>query len=339
MTECNANASKSLARIVLPLMARHGVPITPQNFAVWYSYAAGDNKELQQTLDGLIDGGESFTDARNTALYEKFGFGREARELKQLRESLLQVLLSILQEIAAIKGETAHYETFLSDSMDLLTREVAVEDIKAIVAHIIAETKALVAFGKTAQQKIDTITGELTTLRQNFEQVRSEALRDFLTGVGNRKAFDETLQRMIEEADEGSRGLCLLSIDIDHFKQFNDLHGHVVGDDVLRFTAQTLKRQVRGGDFVARIGGEEFAVLLPDTTLEGARAVAENIRAFFSSARLKKAGSEEKLGRVTVSLGVACWQPRETKEKFVQRADKALYAAKAAGRDCLSLAS
>lgn len=338
MTECNENASKSLARIVLPLMARHGVPITPQNFAVWYSYAAGDNKELQQTLEGLIDSGEPFTDARNTALYEKFGFGREARELKQLRESLLQVLLSILQEIAAIKGETAHYETFLSDSMDLLTREVAVEDIKTIVAHIITETKALVAFGKTAQQKIDTITGELTTLRRNFEQVRSEALRDFLTGVGNRKAFDETLQRMIEAAGEGSRGLCLLSIDIDHFKQFNDLHGHVVGDDVLRFTAQTLKRQVRGGDFVARIGGEEFAVLLPDTTLEGARAVAENIRAFFSAAQLKKAGSEEKLGRVTVSLGVACLHKGETGEQLMQRADRALYAAKAAGRDRLSLA-
>ncbi|MBR9982270.1 MAG: GGDEF domain-containing protein, partial [Desulfatitalea sp.] len=281
------------------------MPITPQNFAVWYSYAAGENSELQKSLDTMIAHGGPFNNEVNETLYLKFGFGREAQEIKKLREALLQVLLSILHEISAIAGETAHYESFLSDSVGLLTKDVAVEDIKGIVEQIIAETKAIVAFGKAAQQKIDTITGELTVLRENFEHARSEALMDFLTGIANRKAFDETFDQMVAEAEGCPQGLCLLIIDIDHFKNFNDIHGHVVGDEVLRFTAQKLKSQVRGSDFVARIGGEEFAILLPATALEGARAVAENIRSFFSTVNLKKAGTDKKLGRVTVSIGVA----------------------------------
>lgn len=320
-------------------MARHRVPITPRNYAVWYAYAAGENSALLGAIDAMIAKDEPFTEACNERLYLEFGFGRDAHEIKKLRDELLRVLFAIMSEVAEIKGKTVHYESFLSDSVGLLDDNVSIQDIKTVVDCIIQETKAVVAFGKETQQRVEHITDELKTLQDKFEQARSEALRDFLTGIANRQAFDNTLARLTDEAEAAEEGLCLLVIDIDHFKKFNDLHGHVVGDEVLRFTARQLKNQVRGNDFVARIGGEEFAVLLPRTSLAGATAVAENIRTFFSSANLKTAGNDKKLGRITLSIGLACYVPGETDEHFMTRADKALYAAKAAGRDRLVAAS
>jgi diguanylate cyclase len=227
----------------------------------------------------------------------------------------------------------------LSNSVGMLSADVSVLDIKSIVDCIIAETKQIVTFGKRTQSKIETITDELKTLQKNFEQARSEALKDFLTGIANRKAFEEALGAMIAAAGSNPNGLCLLIIDIDHFKNFNDEHGHLVGDEVLRFTARKIKSQVKGNDFVARVGGEEFAVLLPNTALSGARAVAENIRAFFSTATLKTSGSAKSLGKITVSLGAAHYRPGESPKAFVQRADEALFSAKAGGRNRLVVAS
>ncbi len=338
MDQNTTDDSKSLVRIVLPMMARHQVPITPQNYAVWYAYANGDNSELQKTLDTMIENGDRFTDQQNEKLCAEFGFSSEANEIKKLRDELLQLLLSILNDISEINGETAHYESFLSNSVESLSKDPSIEDLKFIVECILSETKAIIEFGKTAQRKIQNITSELKVLKENFEQTRTEALMDFLTGVANRKAFEEELTKLTIEADALMKELCLLVIDIDHFKQFNDQHGHAVGDEVLRFTAQKLKSQVRGNDFVARTGGEEFAILLPETTLSGAEAVAENIRAFFSTASLKTSGGEKSLGRITVSIGGSKYRRGETTKSFVQRADTAMYSAKTAGRDRFRMA-
>ena len=331
--------SKGLVRIVLPLMAKHKVPITPQNYAVWYAYVSGEIDELQKALDTMIQNQAPFTDEINEKLCAKFGFITEVGEIKKLRDELLQVLLAILNDIAEINGETAHYESFLSKSVESLSKEVSVEDLRTIVECIISETKAIVEFGKATQKKIQNITSELTALKKTFEQTRTEALMDFLTGVANRKAFEEELIKLISEAAASAKELCLLVLDIDHFKQFNDQHGHAVGDEVLRFTAQKLKSRVRGNDFVARTGGEEFAILLPETSLAGAEAVAENIRSFFSTATLKTSGGDKKLGRITVSIGGAKYRTGEPAESFVQRADKAMYAAKVSGRNRVVLAS
>jgi diguanylate cyclase len=339
MNQDTLEFSKNLVRIVLPLMSKQGVPITPQNYAVWYGYATGENSELRATLDAMIDKGEPFTDEVNDRLFMKFGTGADVGEIKKLRDDLLLVLLTILNEVTEINGQSQQYESFLSNSVGLLSTDVSVLDIKSIVDCIIAETKQIVTFGKRTQDKIESITDELKTLQKNFEQARSEALKDFLTGIANRKAFEENLGEMIAAAAATPNGLCLLIIDIDHFKKFNDEHGHLVGDEVLRFTARKIKSQVKGSDFVARVGGEEFAVLLPNTPLGGARAVAENIRAFFSTATLKTSGSAKTLGTITVSIGVAGYRAGESPKAFVQRADEALFSAKAGGRNRLAVAS
>lgn len=157
--------------------------------------------------------------------------------------------------------------------------------------------------------------------------------RDALTGLYNRRYLDELLVREYTRSYRHREPVSLLLIDIDHFKQFNDTHGHLVGDDCLRLVAACIEECAnRAADTVARYGGEEFCVVLPDTDLEGAAAVAERIRQRVEQLRFEVAG---KLVPITASLGVACHFPSEVDaaEQLIKAADDALYQAKDAGRN------
>ena len=273
-------------RLALPLMSKHDIPVTPKNYAVWYEYVSGINSELCLTIDKMLEKKEVFSDEQNEILYKRFCAEKDENELRKLREDLQQVLVSVLSEVSDLSGQTEKYTSFVSKSVDELSEDASAEKIKNVVSEIIVETKAIGNFGKSLQDKLKETTEELETLQKEFEQAKTASLVDFLTGVANRKAFDETLAKCASEASANMDDLCLLLIDIDHFKKFNDEYGHIVGDEVLKFVTKKTKEIVRGRDFLARFGGEEFVVILPQTPLSGAKTVAENIRAFFSEAKL-----------------------------------------------------
>jgi diguanylate cyclase (GGDEF)-like protein len=173
-----------------------------------------------------------------------------------------------------------------------------------------------------------------TELQQATDQLKTLALTDSLTGCGNRRAFEDALKRDLARADRQGTPLSLILIDADMFKDVNDTHGHQVGDAVLQMIAETLAECVRASDVVARVGGEEFALLLPNTPSEGAMVVAERARA--SIARKRVAGSNNREVRVSVSLGVATVQGprcRGMERALFDAADRALYAAKQQGRN------
>jgi diguanylate cyclase (GGDEF)-like protein/PAS domain S-box-containing protein len=143
---------------------------------------------------------------------------------------------------------------------------------------------------------------------------------DALTALPNRRHWDEELGREIARARRTGEDLCVALLDLDHFKAFNDTHGHREGDRLLRNCAAAWRMAIRGSDFLARYGGEEFAVLLPDCDLDGALEVIERLRAQTPEVQ-------------TVSAGIAQWDETETTETLIDRADLALYEAKSRGRD------
>ncbi len=151
-------------------------------------------------------------------------------------------------------------------------------------------------------------------------EVEALARSDSLTGLPNRRALDEQLPREMARARRAGSDLCLAIIDLDHFKAYNDTHGHLAGDEMLRRCAIAWDSELRGEDTIVRFGGEEFLVVLPDTSTEQAAEIVERLRAATPAGQ-------------TCSAGLACWDYVELAEDLVGRADSALYRAKAAGRD------
>lgn len=164
-----------------------------------------------------------------------------------------------------------------------------------------------------------------------FIAIEQAALTDSLTAIGNKRAMDEDLVRAAALSGRHGTEWSLVLCDLDHFKQINDSHGHVVGDHILARTAEQLERSIRTSDTVYRFGGEEFAILLPHTSLEEAREVADRARDAIS--RIRVDGGDEPVG-VTASCGVAVHLADENPEQWLIRADEALYRAKAQGRNC-----
>jgi diguanylate cyclase (GGDEF)-like protein len=173
-----------------------------------------------------------------------------------------------------------------------------------------------------------------TDLRRTNELLLDLASKDSLTGIANRRAFDERIAAEWNRAGRDNRQLALLTVDVDYFKKFNDRYGHLVGDACLREVAKTLSFSARrGGDLVARIGGEEFAVLLPNLDLQGAGRVAETLREQIEQLAVEHCDSPMKV--VTVSVGVAAARPVKGSNfnALIDWADAALYRAKRAGRN------
>jgi diguanylate cyclase (GGDEF)-like protein len=173
-----------------------------------------------------------------------------------------------------------------------------------------------------------------TALEANNASLRLLALSDGLTGLANRRHFDQRLSAELRRAIRDQSPIALVMIDVDYFKKFNDHHGHVAGDACLQMVARAvLAGQRRPGDIAARFGGEEFAILLPDTDLDGAFAVAESVRA--AIAELKFAHGASPFRTLTVSAGVhACVPGRgQQARSLIEAADRGLYQAKAEGRN------
>jgi diguanylate cyclase len=320
-------------RLALPLMSKYHIPITPKNYSVWYKYVSCADRELNGTIDAMRDEEETFSEEKNEALYWRFCAERDENELRKLRDDLQRILVTILREVTDLTGQTHEYESFVSHSVNMLSDNASIEDIRKVISEIIDKTKTLGGYGKTINHKLKKTTEELEILKKDFEQIKTEASMDFLTGIPNRKAFDDMLAAYTVESKTHGEDVSLLLIDIDDFKRFNDQHGHLIGDEVLKFMARKTKEIVRGRDYLARFGGEEFAVILPHTPLSGAEVVAESIRKFFAQATLKSVATAKRLGSMTVSIGVASYRPGEPLEHLINRSDLALYSAKNTGKN------
>jgi diguanylate cyclase (GGDEF)-like protein len=198
------------------------------------------------------------------------------------------------------------------------------EDRRDFTAH---DQHLLTAFTKQAGMIIENA--------QLYEKTEAMAIRDGLTNLYNYRRFKEVLDEELETCSREERPLALIMADIDQFKIYNDNNGHQQGNVVLREIADIMLRSTRGADLVARYGGEEFVIILPDTEVQGARAVAENILRRVSEEGFEGQASQPG-GNLTITLGLACY-PRDSASapELIDVADQALYSGKRAGRNCL----
>jgi len=207
------------------------------------------------------------------------------------------------------------------------------EQVRALVKFLVAENEKMQRESADLQRNLEHSRTQIEKLRWNLAEAQELGLRDPLTSLSNRRCFDINLAKEIEDAHRHTSALCLVMGDIDRFKTVNDTFGHQIGDEILKMFAKLLSSNVKGRDTVARFGGEEFAIILPETKLSDAQRLTENIRCQVASKELALNDSGEPLGQITASFGVAQLEPHDTAETLVQRADSMLYEAKCNGRN------
>ena len=236
----------------------------------------------------------------------------------------------VLEEASSASAETASSMATASAGL------ASTEDVAEARIHVRAAREALVlAEARAAQFKAElkASADEVRRLRDSMERIQRDALTDPLTNLGNRRAFDQTLKRACSDMDASDTSLILAIIDIDHFKKFNDRWGHQTGDQVIRFIGGAVCALAIPPRTAARFGGEEFVVIMPRESMKSAMRALDEIREEVSSRELKRRSTGEKLGQVTISIGVAERRRGESAMAFVERADSALYASKELGRN------
>ncbi len=324
----------SIAEDAFTRMKASGCAPTPRAFEVWFTVARGDVPALGDAVQSLIAAKGEVQETDIDALFEAHIAPRSfAAHAERTSRGVLAEIEHVMEMIDLALGSSAKYgESLVSLSRDL-SGTVDRNRIRDIVGALVLATREAAATNKTLDARLKETRNEISTLRETLEAVRIEALTDALTGLANRKHFEEMLVKWIDQVTIVRQPLALIMIDIDHFKHFNDTFGHLTGDQVLRLVGSTMREKVKLKATIARFGGEEFAVILPDTTLDSARALAEAIRIGIMGRELIKRSTGESLGRVTVSCGVAVLTRGDTVATLLERADTCLLLAKRTGRN------
>jgi diguanylate cyclase (GGDEF)-like protein/hemerythrin-like metal-binding protein len=234
------------------------------------------------------------------------------------------------RQIEAISQGRAASDTYLSEEHDnQLSTGLLLKAVKSLLYQVSSRNRQLAELNETLDRKVQERTCELTAANQKLRELAST---DGLTGMLNRRTFMEEARNIFQLARRYHRPLSLLMVDVDHFKRVNDTYGHQVGDTVLVRLSQTMMHCLRGTDKIGRIGGEEFAVVLPETGPEQAAEMTERLLSTVRSMSIALEAASPL--RVTVSIGVATLTPMtEDVDALIKHADAALYRAKDEGRD------
>ncbi len=323
-----------LARRAVEEMERAGVWPTPLNFELWLHYLSEPDSALGLEMTRLLNEGGDFTEGTAEMLAAEYlPRGRLSEEIRDAGVVLNRELSTVSAAIAkAQRSQAAYGETLAGASVHL---ETAGESgtLVGVVAELSQATNKVRTENATLEKRLATSTKEVARLREHLEQVRRDAMTDALTNLANRKAFDEQLLRACDEAETERHPLSLAVIDIDHFKRFNDTWGHQTGDQVLRYVASVIGRVSKAPRIAARYGGEEFAIIFPTESAALVEAALNTMREEVGTRALRRRSTNDELGAVTISAGLAQRRPGETGSSLLDRADEALYASKRGGRN------
>lgn len=307
---------------------------TPLNYYVWYQYLKGDNPPFRQEMDAIINDEYGYNDRDGRRLYEEY-LAEEQEASSDFDRAFRRLINLMIQKMNAWSEKLENHTRELDDCANSLNEpNLDTEQLRRITDTMRSTAHSINQSNRAFQQEMLNSTAEVKKLRSELLAAQTAALTDELTEIGNRKAFNNALQELMLEAAAHPQSLCLILSDIDHFKKFNDTYGHLIGDSVLRYYANIIKKGQGKNEVICRYGGEEFAILLAETTLERAKARAEEIRSAIEAATLKRKNANEPLTKITASFGVAQYHGEsDSAETFIQRADKALYEAKHQGRN------
>ena len=369
--------STELLRQALPWMSRQAAALHPVSYAVWFDYVARTNPPLRAAVDEHLAREGTLDEFATHALFTRHIADVDPDTAQRVVDQMQRVLGGIGESAGAAGAHATRYSASLAQLAGALARGDTARGIEGggtahngpaprkladVVAEVIADTGTMRSQIGGLQQRLADSRREIDRLRDEVRRAREESLRDSLTGLANRRAFDQALAGCLAAASSptpadtardanaaiqaarvqgaarppaaapAARGPWLLLSDIDHFGRINDTFGHGFGDQVLKTVAAAMRTLVPAGATLARVDGEAFALLVPELDAAGALALAERVRAHIGGARLHRP-DQGVAERVTLSVGVAGGGPGETPQTLLERAAAALKHAKDGGRD------
>ncbi len=329
-----SDKSGLIAQRVMERITKNEMQPNPETFAVLYVHYSGLHPDISNAIEKYDGTKEKLTNAVCEKLFNTYLSDKSEKafieEASKRVQAMADEVSSILRDAGMAQKE---YNDTLIKQSDSLEGSNDLAEMKKMVAGLVKDTRKMIDENKKLEDKLDQSAAELQQMRQDMQNLRTEALTDTLTGIPNRKAFDAELKARATDSLERGKPLSVIMIDIDYFKIFNDTFGHQVGDQVLRLVAKTIADTLRSTEILARYGGEEFVIIASNTKLRDAEKVAERVRQKIATKDIINQSKNEKLGRLSVSLGVAQLEPGEPLVQLIERADRALYKAKAAGRN------
>lgn len=317
---------------IVRAMQRMGIAAIPRNYALIYEAYTGTDAALTQAVNALqkdpsqdeLDRiGERFLAQHHGGAVVQRAHQDIARELESLL-SLLQREQSSLESYGRVLGETYSRIT---------EKNAAGADILRNAIRVLTDaTGNTMAEGKEIAHSVSQSSNEMERVKLELSEYKRMANTDPLTRLANRRAFDEVLARLYSSSEEPVKA-ALLVADIDHFKRVNDTYGHPVGDRVLSILGNVMRANLRSDVFIARTGGEEFAVVLKDIDQDVAMKIGERLRLAIEATPLRNLKTGTNYGPITVSIGLCMAHSAENADDLYRRGDIALYVAKEAGRN------
>ena len=321
----------SYLKKILPLLTEHQIAANPINYAIFYDYVTEQNPALSSAINNLLNQGKPIDSDTSIELYGNYVCNASLESFDQIHTQINKVIRQATDAINETHSKAEQTNDSFQKKSVMLENTSEITATKTILQEIIQETKGLAATSQAMQTQLNQANLEMEQLRTELNQVRQMAITDGLTGLLNRRAFDQTLNEIIEQSD--GEVTCLSMLDIDHFKGINDEYGHTIGDNVIKFVASLLKKHAEEHHHVARYGGEELAIIMPKTHKQKAIEISENIRIEMEKSRLKRKTDNLTLRQITISIGIAELKANDDPESFITRADNALYQAKESGRN------
>jgi len=316
----------------IPLMVKNKVAPSPHNYALWYTYVENTDKELCKEIDDTVKKLGHCPPTVTDSLYTHYIASKSEADLQTLKKNIEVMLLELSSSMTDVSNDTQNFSNLIDKSfrqLEAADREkLSLDEIMYLVRQLITESKEIKHSAQFLNTRLNASGEEIQRLKLQLEILQSSVLSDALTGIGNRRAFDEDIQTYCETKVPFS----LIFSDIDHFKQLNDTYGHLFGDNVLKVVAKRLSSP--NNDYsVYRYGGEEFAIIVTNKTLRSARQLADSLRRSIEKLKIKDRKSGQQVTNVTASFGVVEYDSTLSIESTINKVDELLYQAKNLGRN------
>ncbi len=332
MTDEFKKSTANLKKAV-PLMIKNYVAATPANYALWYTYVDNVIPDLNLEMDTVLESYGLCPPTSAKQLYKRYVANRAETSLEDLRTNVEVLLNEVSSSMSDTLSDTSSFSEMVDKSFNKLEKvqdnNLSIEEVMNVVRQLVAESHEIRHSTKFLNHQLTNASEEIARLKHQLAEVQKDALFDGLSSLYNRRAFDADLVSLVE----ANQAMSLVMLDIDHFKEFNDSYGHLFGDNVLKSIARRLQQSCRDGACAYRFGGEEFALILPNKSLRIARQYADTLRRMIEKLRVKDKRTGSQVHSITASFGVAEFQPGDTADSLVNKADKQLYDAKQLGRN------